>query len=243
MANVNYGLVMTELKRALKRQHTSYAELARQLDLPESTLKKWFNAKDGSFNRINLICQALGLPVFAVIKAAEEQNVQTFTFTSVQQEHFIKDRRSFEIYWFLVYERLNTEEVKERLGIESDQLHKVLLRLDRLGLVKFGPGNNLKVPSMRPIRWKFEGTFMTGILKEWVTEILRENLLSKKDTSMMLQFFQLTPRSEEELRSEIAQLEEKYARRTILELNNPSQKLRQIRYISALAAGSFIDKV
>jgi hypothetical protein len=58
---------------------------------------------------------------------------------------------------------------------------------------------------------------------------------------MMLQFFQLTPQYEEELKREIALLEEKYARRTILELKNPDQKLKQIRFISALASGSFVE--
>lgn len=241
MANVSYGLVMAELKRALKRQHTSYAELANQLDLPESTLKKWFNAEDGSFNRINLICQALGLPVFGVIKSAEEQNVQTFSFTSDQQDHFIKDKLSFSIYWLLVYERLSSDEVMKRLGIDAKEMQKSLLKLDRLRLVEVGAQDSLKIPRMRPVRWNFEGAFMTELLRDWVTQITRDNLLSKKDSAMMLQFFQLTPQSEDEFRREIAQLEEKYARRTILELNSSPNNLKQLRYISALAGGSFIN--
>lgn len=241
MANVSYELVMAELKKALKRQNTSYAELARQMDLPESTLKKWFNADDGSFNRINMICQAMGLSVFGVIKNAEEQNVQTFTFHEAQQLHFMKDKESFVVYWLLVYERLSVDEVIQKLEINKDEINKILLRLDRLQLVQFGAEDSLKIPKMRPIRWKFEGTFMTELLRDWVTKLFKDNLLNKKGSALMLQFFQLTPQSEDEFRREIAQLEEKYARRTILELNNPSQKLKQIRYISALAEGSFVD--
>ncbi|WP_408096897.1 helix-turn-helix domain-containing protein [Peredibacter sp. HCB2-198] len=242
MANVSYELVMAELKKALKRQNTSYAELARQMDLPESTLKKWLNAEDGSFNRINMICQAMGLSVFGVIKNAEEQNVQTFTFNEAQQQHFMKDKESFVVYWLLVYERLSVDAVIQKLALDKDEINKILLRLDRLGLVQFGAENVLRVPKMRPIRWKFEGAFMTELLRDWVTKLFKDNLLNKKGSALMLQFFQLTPQSEDEFRREIAQLEEKYARRTILELNNPSQKLKQIRYISALAEGSFVDE-
>ena len=240
MATVRYSLVMAELKKSLKRQGTSYAELARQLDVPESTLKKWFNAKDGSFNRIDMICEAMGLSIFGVIRNAEEQNVQTFTFSDAQQKYFMKDKEAFAIYWLVVYERLSTTEVMEKLRIEKSVLNKALLRLDKIGLVQLGADDNLRIPKMRPIRWKFEGEFMIELLREWVTEIFQDNLTNKKDSMMMLQFFQLTPQYEEELKRDIALLEEKYARRTILELKNPEQKLKQVRFISAIASGSFV---
>lgn len=238
---MSYPLVMNELKRALKRQNTSYAELAREMDLPESTLKKWFNAKDGSFDRIISICQVLGLPVYAVIKNAEEQNVQTFTFSETQQKFFLKDKTCFAIYWLLVYERMTADEVMKRLGIDQKVMDRAMLGLDKIKLVQYGPNNSLKIPKMRPIRWKFEGEFMVELLRSWVTEIFKDNLANKKDASMMLQFFQLTPQSEDELRREIALLEEKFARRTILELGNLNLKLRKIRYVSALSEGSFVD--
>lgn len=240
MATVRYSLVMAELKKSLKRQNTSYAELARQLNVPESTLKKWFNAKDGSFNRIDMICEAMGLSIFGVIRNAEEQNVQTFTFSDPQQKYFLKDKEAFAIYWLIVYERLSTTQVMEKLGVEKSVLNKALLRLDKIGLVQLGADDNLRIPKMRPIRWKFEGDFMIELLREWVTDVFADNLANKKDSMMMLQFFQLTPQYEEELRREVALLEEKYARRTILEMKNPEQKLKQVRFISAIASGSFI---
>jgi transcriptional regulator with XRE-family HTH domain len=169
MATVRYSLVMTELKKSLKRQNTSYAELARQLDVPESTLKKWFNAKDGYLNSIDMICEAMGLSIFGVIRNAEEQNVQTFTFSDTQQKYFLKEKQSFAIYWLLVYERMTTSDVMKKLGIDKNVLNKTLLRLDKIGLVQLGADDNLRIPKMRPIRWKFEGEFMTELLREWAT--------------------------------------------------------------------------
>lgn len=241
MAKISYSLVMNELKKALKRQNTSYAELAREMDLPESTLKKWFNADDGSFDRIISICQVLGLPVYAVIKNAEEQNVQTFSFNSEQQKYFQKEKTSFVIFWLLVYERLSLNEVIQKLNIDQKIMDRSLLALDRIKLVEYGPGNSLKLPKLRPIRWKFEGQFMIELLKEWGTEIFKDSLANKNGSSMLLQFFQLSPQSADEFVKEITMLEDKYARRTILELGNSGLKLKKLRYISALSEGSFVD--
>ncbi len=234
MATVNYHLIMQQLKSNLKKQHLSYARLAQILDIPESTLKKWFGAEDGPFNRINLICEALGLSVYAVIKSAEEQSIQTFTFTKTQQDFFLKDRTTFNVYWLLVYERLDEKSIQKQLSLSSLDYKKSLLKLDKNQLIQLGLKESVRLPRMRPVKWKFEGRFMEELFLEWANQLIADN------TNPLLQYFQLSPSSEEEFKKDLEALEEKYARRTIIELNDPSKKLKQIRYFSTHASGSFI---
>lgn len=236
MATVNYHLIMQQLKTNLKKQHLSYARLAQILNVPESTLKKWFVAEDGPFNRINLICEALGLSVYAVIKSAEEQSIQTFTFSKTQQEFFLKDRTTFNIYWLLVYERLDEKSIQKQLGLSPLDYKKSLLKLDKNELIQLGLKESIRLPRMRPVKWKFEGRFMEELFIEWTNQLIEDN------SNPLLQYFQLSSASEVEFKKDLEALEEKYARRTIIELNDPSKKLKKIRYFSTHATGSFIKE-
>jgi transcriptional regulator with XRE-family HTH domain len=58
---VPYQLVTQFVKTHLKTQKISQSALAVRMEIPESTLKKWLNADDGSINRLSKICEALGL--------------------------------------------------------------------------------------------------------------------------------------------------------------------------------------
>ncbi len=226
---------MIELKRQLKYLQVSYSDLARTLDVPESTLKKWFNTEDGSFNRITLICEALGIPLGILLKSIEDQNIKTFTFTKEQQTLFSANRKVFDVYWLLVYERKEPSEINEYLKIGPTEMKNILLKLDKVRLLKFGENDKVKIPNMRPIQWDFQGNFMKSLKSEWTERILKD------PSRIVIQFFQLTSKSIEELDRDLLALEEKYARRTIIELSDVTKKRKQVRYLSAQALNSFIE--
>jgi hypothetical protein len=240
MAQSTYKTTMKFLKMKLKRSGVSYSRLSTTLDVPESTLKKWFSADDGSFNRISKICETLGLPVYLVLKEAEEQNIKTFSFSKDQQVAFLKDYTAFKAYWLMVYERKSQDEAMILLNLKATEFRKILFKLDRMGLIQLGSGDLVKVPKMRPVEWKFSGAFMNELSEEWVSGILKDSKAEKNASRLILQFFQLTTNSQQEFLNEIRMLEEKYARRTIMELSGDKQNLKQIRYLSGCAEGSFI---
>lgn len=81
---------------------------------------------------------------------------------------------------------------------------------------------------------------MEELFLEWTNKLIEDNSRNE-DTNPLLQYFQLSSASEEEFKKDLEALEEKYARRTIIELNDPSKKLKKIRYFSTHAPGSFIE--
>lgn len=226
---------MSQLKVSLKKLNISYARLALKLNIPESTLKKWMNAEDGPFGRIMMICEELGLSLQNILRSIETQDLKTFTFSIEQQKFFLKDPAAFKVYWFLVYERKSPSEIQELLNLKSDEFNRYLLKLDRVHLIEVGKNNQTKLPRMKPVKWKFSGHFMDELFKTWTQGILVDP--SKKD---LLQFFQLSESSLKEFHKDLEELEEKYARRTILELMERVEKLHQIRYMRVVAEGSFI---
>lgn len=237
---MNYKIVMSELKKRIRRMKVSYSRLAKLLDVPESTLKKWFNASDGSFNRITMICEALGLPLEVVLKSIQDQKVQTILMRKEQQSLFLSNRNAFDAFWLLVYERKQVPEVMKQLNLSSQVMKSILLKLDKVGLIQLGVNDEVKVPRLRPVQWEFKGPFLEGLREEWSKGVLKDSLRESKDARHELQFFQLSEDSSDEFFKELRALEDKFARRTILELGADGRKLKQIRYLSLTAVGSFI---
>lgn len=241
MDRLSYSQLMGHLKRRLRHARVSYARLAQALDLPESTLKKWFSARDGSFNRIQMICEVLGVSLSALILELDQQKILSLSFSSKQQELFARNDNTFRVFWFLVYERKSQEWVQQTLGLTPAELKKVLFKLDRLDLIRIDIKGVVRIPKMRPVKWVFRGPFIESLGKMWREKLIDDSQRDHPCSQQTLQFYQLSERSLSEFYKDLRELEEKYARRTILELSQ-DEKLQQIRYLSATAEGSFISR-
>lgn len=236
---ISYQSIMKHLHQLMKTQKLTYNHLSVIIKRPESTIKKWFLSKDGSLHRINLICQALGVHLEDVLNALNQQKIKTFIMGKKQQEHFNNNFLSFKVYWLLVYERRTALEIQQLLKIDENVLRKHFLQLDQLNLIKVDLKEKAKPPKVTPIRWSAEGVFMQKIFREWSLGIIKQSLLSKKSSDLLLQYFQISEKSEMELRKDLIALEEKYARQTIQDIQM-GEALKKIRFVTALAEGSFL---
>ena len=232
-----YQQVASALKKHLRAQKIPQARLAERMHIPESTLKKWLNAKDGSFNRLDRVCRALGLSLAAVMKSIERQEVEILEFTEAQQTYFKQNPEIFKAYWFLVYERQGLEGTGHALGIKVETLKRACLQMDKLGLLDVLPGDRLQLPEPRPIRWRPKGAFIERVFRDWSMGVLGEALEQKND--LILQFFQLSEEGAAEFQRDLKRLEERYARRTIQDMGSQAGAPKKIRFLAASGEGSF----
>ena len=80
-----YQDLMAGLKSVLKRRKISYQEVAKILELSESSVKRLFNARDGQFSKVESLCDWLGISMADVISAHENRNEEVHTLTSQQE--------------------------------------------------------------------------------------------------------------------------------------------------------------
>lgn len=240
MDQVSYPDMMNAFKKLMKTRKLGYARLGAALKIPESTLKKWFTARDGSWERIAKISAALGISMTDLIKSVENTRVTTLTVPAKVQAWFQAEPVGFKVYWLLVYERVHVDEIRARLRITGSQLKSYLLKLDRLGLIEFSSKEEPLLPALRPVRWSPEGLFVKVLFRDWSLGVLK-SALGNAERDFILQHFQLSEASALELREDIRKLEEKYARRTIFELNDPETITRRTRFLNCVSDGGFFD--
>ena len=240
MDNISYPIIMLHLHRLRKSQKLSYSRLSTILNTPESTLKKWFSAQDGALSRINLLCGAMGTTLEDLLRTINQEQVKMIVMGQKQQNHFLHDWPSFEVYWMLVYERLSPAEIRVALNLSEADLRKHFLKLDRLNLIEFNIKESALVPKVVPVRWSCQGPFLQKLFRKWCQDLLESALLTTPDSNLNLQYFQISAESEKELRQELRNLQEKFARKTFHDMNVKGRDIKKLRFLSLLAAGSFL---
>ena len=234
-----YPLLMAELRSRMKARKLTYADLGKKANIPAATVKKWFATSDGALSRVTRLCPALGTTLQEILATVEHQTVRTITMGQKQQAYFLSDYRAFEVYWLLVYERRSIAEIREALGMREVEVRRRLLKLDKLELISYGLDDKAKVPKVVPVRWTPEGLFIRQVFKAWMQSIITDGLKSTDQSDIILQYMQLTDQSEAEFRKDLIALEEKYARRTIHEMQLNIPNLNASRFLAVRVKGRF----
>ena len=235
-----YQVVIRNIKKLLKEQKISYKDLAKQLGMSESGIKKIFVSKDGSFLRMKQLCDSVGVSVYEMLQDTKSLDV---TFSKRQQDEFLKDFVLFRVYWMLVYERGSIVEVQKKLSLSYKDMFKLMRKLDDLKLLKLLPNDRLQLPPIQAVHWIGQGDFINKIYKEWSRNLLESvsKPNARQDEAFVLRYLPMTPNTFKEFQLAILNLEEEFIRRSIHEMRTKSTFLRHVRWMVVADNKSFID--
>ena len=84
-------LLVETLKKELKRQNHNYRDVARLLDLSESSVKRLFSEGNFALDRLDRICELLGMEVSDLARLAEESMMLTTSLTEEQENELVSN--------------------------------------------------------------------------------------------------------------------------------------------------------
>jgi DNA-binding Xre family transcriptional regulator len=236
-----FAEVLQSIKAALKNNGWTYQDLGRRLSIPESTIKKMFIAKDWPFSRLQKVCRALNLDLADLLDSIRERAIAEIEFTESQEKLFKQTPLAFELYWHLVYERSSTTEFATQRRMQRPQVFHLLRLLDQQNLIALLPNDELRVPSVRPVRWSQRSAFVRDMRQKWAQKTVEDAAQSADDHSnLVVQYFQLSRNSAEEFTKAVSDLEQQFATRTARDMAFAEGELRKMRVVFAVADGSFI---
>ncbi len=246
MGIIDYELIVMKLKAAMKSRKITYAQLAENLQMSESGIKKVFAAKDCAIGKLAHICSALEISLVDLIEAEVDRKTGTISFSNYQQNAFLENPLLFKIYWALTYEGVTLNEIKSKWGLEKVIVIQSLRRLDKLNLLKWGPGDRIQLMANDLPYWQDSGPFVEKTKREWSRRLLEEALHKNKSSEQIrfsLRCFFLTESSREEFQKSLKELITEFDRRTHREIKLHGHKaLKASRFVSVLGDGSFILK-
>jgi len=234
-----YRAAIEALKRVLKERGLTYRELAKGIGLSESGVKKIFLAQDGSFQRLAQICRYVGLSLAEIV---EDKRVVDVGFTNEQQKAFLKEPGLFSFYWLLVYERRPLLEVQQELKLNKAETFRLARKLDLLGLIRLLPGDRLRLPTVKAVRWTGDGEFIRTIYRNWSRAFI--DALAKpvhqEGELFIFRYLQMTKKTYGEFLSALHTLESEFTRRSIHEMRTVPKGLEHVRWLVAADTRSYV---
>src|SRR6201996_9809453 len=161
--------IVTELKRALRESGLTYADVAEKLGLSTASVKRLFSSGDFSLQRVDEICELLGLGLREILERSHERAEPTNQLTDAQETEIVSDLKLLFVTW-LVLIRTPFEEIVEGYQFGERELLQYLIRLDRLKVIELQPGNRVRLLVSRHFSWRAGGPVQKYIHQKLLRE-------------------------------------------------------------------------
>ncbi len=146
------------LKQVLKSRSITYAQLARGLGISEASVKRVFARETFTLQRLDQICQRLGIEITDLAKMVDSSVEQVAKLTLEQEREIVSEPKLLLVavhalnHWSL-------EDIVAQYAITKPECIRLLARLDRLRIIDLLPNNRIRVIVGRNFSWLPDGPF------------------------------------------------------------------------------------
>ena len=165
------GLLVTELKRYLKAQGVTYAVLAKQLGLSESSIKRQFARQSFSLARLEQILNLVGLEIADLIALMNERREFLTQLTPEQEDALLADPKLL-LTMYLLLNGWPLAEITSTFAIDDAEAERLLIRLHRARIIELLPFNRVKLLTARNFTWRKDGPVQRFFVREVQREFL-----------------------------------------------------------------------
>lgn len=140
------------LKKQLKAQGKTYADVAQVLDLSEASVKRLFSEQNFTLQRLETISQLAGLELSDLVqRMAKDQ--QRLTQLTRDQEQEIASDLELLIVVISVINGFSYQDIINQYQISEHQCIQKLAKLDRLKIIELQPNNRIKLLIAPNFNW------------------------------------------------------------------------------------------
>lgn len=144
------------LKRALKSRGITYARLARELRLSEASVKRMFSRGEFTLKRLDAILDIAGLGFVELARSASESATGTSQLSARQEREIVADRKLMLVA-LCAMNGWTLEQMLRSYTLTEAECVRLLVRLDRLKIIRLLPGNRIRLLLSRSFAWLPDG--------------------------------------------------------------------------------------
>lgn len=180
---MNTSSVIRVIKSELKLQGITYLEVAKYLKMSEAGVKKLFGKDDLSLSKLNSLSQVINISVAEILKRAESDEVDVFSFDPKDIQFFLRQPHYFHFFMKLAYEQRSPKEIQEAYGLSNKSLMLYLKKLEELGFIKRHPYDRTQILGGIPLAIKTIGTDLEKIKYDIALTVL-EKMKKRADSHL-----------------------------------------------------------
>jgi hypothetical protein len=173
-------LIVAELKRALREQGYTYATVAKHLQLSVASVKRLFSTGDFTLQRVDQICDLLGLELPVILDRAQDYRAPTNQLSLSQEKEIISDPGLFLIAW-LTLSRTSFEDIVKTYKFSAAEVQRYLIKLDRLKVLELQPDNRVRLLVSRRFSWRRGGPVQRYIDQKLLKEFFADHFAGERE--------------------------------------------------------------
>ena len=162
------------LKNELKRQGKTYRHVADALGLSEASVKRLFSERVFSLDRLDRICDLLGLEISDLVRIMEQRAQRTTHLSLAQENELVADVKLLLMAHFLML-RWSFSEIIENYKISEHEGIQLLAKLDRMKFIQLLPGNRVKLIIAKKFDWITHGPIQRFYEEKVQTEFINSS--------------------------------------------------------------------
>ena len=137
------GRLIDLLKRRLKAQGITYAQVASRLRLSEASIKRMFARGDFTLQRLDELCRIVGSDVAELARALSEEDAKPTYLTEEQEQEIISEPKLFLVALCAVG-NWTLDQIADTYAISRTECVGYLARLDKLRIIELMPENRIR---------------------------------------------------------------------------------------------------
>ncbi|MEP6874124.1 MAG: helix-turn-helix transcriptional regulator [Burkholderiales bacterium] len=151
--------LVTALKAELKAAGITYADLADQLGMAESSIKRIFAKADMPLSRIDEVLRVLKMDFAELARKIADAQPLRRELTLEQEAAVVSDRKLM-LLAICCISQWTFEQMTGTYTITDAECVRYLLQLDRLGFIELRPLNRYRLKVAKGFRWRPNGPAM-----------------------------------------------------------------------------------
>lgn len=151
--------LIDQLKAELKMAGVTYAALARELGLAESSIKRLFAKGDMPLSRVDEICRVLKTDFAELARKVADAAPLRRELTLEQERAVVADRKLL-LLAICALSQWTLEQITATYRVSEAEGIKGLAQLDRLGIIELRPLNRYRLKVAKTFRWRPHGPVM-----------------------------------------------------------------------------------
>jgi hypothetical protein len=151
--------LVTALKAELKAAGITYAALAQQLGMSESSIKRVFAKADMPLSRIDDVLRVLKMDFAELARKVADDRPLARELTLAQEKAVVADRRLLLVAMCCL-SHWTFEQIVATYSYTDAQCVGYLTTLDKLGVIELRPLNRYRLRVAKGVRWRPHGPVM-----------------------------------------------------------------------------------
>jgi len=212
------------LKRCLKARGFTYQDVARTLKLSEASIKRLFSERSFTLQRLEQICQMMDMSFSDLARLNDRNYLERQTTLSNEQEAALAADAILLCYFYLLLNGWNVNRIAKRFDLDEPKQVRMLVKLDKLGLIELQPGNRVRLLTARRIQWRRDG-MVRRMYERDVKQAFLQHSFSEDHAHFGFESAELAPESARMILRKMASLSQEFDELAELDVNlKPDQK-------------------